>query len=1060
MKCRLLNGTSLFVLSVHLGAGVVVMDVGGAQAQTTIRAGSTITTPVSLTGSQTLAVEATGTLLTANAAITQSGAATAVRVDNYGTIRATGLASRAFDTSGGSTVRRITINNFATGLIQSDNNDAIRINTNVTSGSVTITNSGTILAAAPTNPSTTPSQALDLRVMNTAGVELTIINLAGGVIRAMNDDAIRPGLNATIDNAGTIESFGANTSDGINDAADAIDVGRRSGVQITNRAGGVISGARRGITADRDTFTTVTNEAGGRIIGSNGSGVGLDGSGKVINYGLISGDYAGAGNIFDSNGNASLNGDGDGVAIDGLATVINYGTIRGTGAGGVDSGGRPNGADGITAGGGSIDNKAGAVISGGNQGILIDDGAGGSAVGATIITNAGTITGQSGAAITLVGDFDDRITNSGTITGGGLNPVAVSLGGGNDTLTLVTGSSTTGRIDGGTGTDGLVLAGAGTGTLNLVTTPISNFETLVKQDSGSWRLDGGSASFTGGAVIQAGRLSVNGDLSGSPVTVMSGAELGGNGTVGTTTVNSGGTLAPGNSIGTLTVAGALVLAPGSTYAVEIAGNGTSDRIVVTGSATVTGSNVTIAALDPQASYQRGQRYTILAAGGGVVGSFAGVTTQSAFLDLSLNPATGTVDLAVQVKNGPPVDPADPGTPPGTSPGPAAPAVFQTVAQTRNQYATALGLNSLPQAGATLAFYNGLLMLDAVTARRAFDVLSGEIHASAKTARVEESSILRSTSIDRLRSAFGSVGAAPMVTMNYGFTADLAPAVKGPMPKLASAERFAVWGQGYGAWSRSDGDRNASKLTRSTGGLVIGADLAMLDTMRIGVLAGYSHSEFKASDRLSSGESDNYHLGVYGGGQWGALGLRTGASYTWHDVETSRQVAFAGFGNSLRSDYNAGTAQVFGELGYRFDVGQVAFEPFAGLAYVDLRTDGFNETGGIAALSARSDDTNVGYSTLGLRASTAFALSGMDLTLRGGLAWRHALGDVDPQATLAFAGSTPFAVTGVPIATNAALIEAGLGLGISKSVKLGVSYTGQLAQDAQDHAFKASLAVKF
>jgi outer membrane autotransporter protein len=382
-----------------------------------------------------------------------------------------------------------------------------------------------------------------------------------------------------------------------------------------------------------------------------------------------------------------------------------------------------------------------------------------------------------------------------------------------------------------------------------------------------------------------------------------------------------------------------------------------------------------------------------------------------------------------------------------------------VAQTRNQFTTAGGLDTLPQAGGTLALYNSLLMLDAPSARQAFDALSGEIRASAKSALVDESWLLRNAVNDRLRAAFGAVGAQPMATLDYGFSADLAPSATGPMPRLRS-DRFAIWGQGYGSWGRSDGDRNAAKLTRSTGGLMVGADAAVFDTMRFGVIAGYSRSEFDVNSRLSSGESDNYHLGLYGGGQWGSLGLRTGASYTWHDIETRRTVAFSGFGDGLKSDYDAGTAQVFGELGYRVDLGKVALEPFAGLAYVNLHTDGLRETGGAAALAARSDDTSLGYSTLGLRASTTLAVQGMDLTLRGGLAWRHAFGDVTPTATLAFAGSSSFTVAGLPIAEDAAVVEAGLDLAISPSAALSLAYTGQLASDAQDHAFKGVLAVKF
>jgi fibronectin-binding autotransporter adhesin len=68
--------------------------------------------------------------------------------------------------------------------------------------------------------------------------------------------------------------------------------------------------------------------------------------------------------------------------------------------------------------------------------------------------------------------------------------------------------------------------------------------------------------------------------------------------------------------------------------------------------------------------------------------------------------------------------------------------------------------------------------------------------------------------------------------------------------------------------------------------------------------------------------------------------------------------------------------------------------------------------------------------------------------------------VDPKATPAFAGSIPFTITGAPIARNAALVEAGLDLVISANASLGVTYAGQLAEDARDHAFKANLAVRF
>ncbi len=551
--------------------------------------------------------------------------------------------------------------------------------------------------------------------------------------------------------------------------------------------------------------------------------------------------------------------------------------------------------------------------------------------------------------------------------------------------------------------------------------------------------------FAGAANVNAGTLAVNGSLAGATVTVQSGATLAGNGTVGATTLLSGARIAPGNSIGTLTVNGAYAQAAGATYQVELdPATSTSDLVRVNGAATLASGAGLSVVNDTGAPFVAGQRFTILTS--------TGLTGTYGFGDQVLTPFLNLRDV-YDANN-----------------------AYLTVIQTRtvgsigatpNQIAVGAGVDSLPSGNPVQTGLVNQVSVDA--ARNALDQISGEIHASAKSALVDESWLLRNAVNDRLRSAFGAVGAQPMAVMNYGFTADLAPNARGPMPMLKPADRFAVWGQGYGYWGRTDSDGNASKLTRSSGGFLLGADAAAFNNLRFGVLAGYSRSAFDVNARLSSGESDNYHLGLYGGGQFGALSLRAGASYTWHDVETRRTVVASALGSRLRADYDAGTAQVFGEAGYRVELGQdfgkLALEPFAGLAYVNLHSDGFSETGGAAALSARSDDTSLGYSTLGLRASTTLPLQGMGLqdmglTMRGGLAWRHAFGDVDPKTTLAFAGSNAFTVAGLPIARDAALIEAGLDFAISQAASLGVSYIGQLAAGTQDHAFKGVLTVRF
>ncbi len=141
-------------------------------------------------------------------------------------------------------------------------------------------------------------------------------------------------------------------------------------------------------------------------------------------------------------------------------------------------------------------------------------------------------------------------------------------------------------------------------------------------------------------------------------------------------------------------------------------------------------------------------------------------------------------------------------------------------------------------------------------------------------------------------------------------------------------------------------------------------------------------------------------------------------------------------------------------------GNLAFEPFANLAYVNVHTNAFTEKGGAAALTVRSGSSAVTFTTFGIRASTDFDLGGVKATARGMIGWRHGFGDVTPTVTQAFTGSSAFTIAGVPIARDSAALEAGLDVALTPTATLGISYQGQLAADARDHGVRADLNVKF
>ncbi|MBR2690302.1 MAG: autotransporter domain-containing protein, partial [Aquamicrobium sp.] len=189
-------------------------------------------------------------------------------------------------------------------------------------------------------------------------------------------------------------------------------------------------------------------------------------------------------------------------------------------------------------------------------------------------------------------------------------------------------------------------------------------------------------------------------------------------------------------------------------------------------------------------------------------------------------------------------------------------------------------------------------------------------------------------------------------------------------------------------------------------------------------------------------------------------FHSGLAYTWSEIDTSRQVAFPGFSDSLTGSYRAGTTQVFGELGYSLKAGSVAFEPFANLAYVNVHTNGFTEQGGASALTVHGGSNDSTFTTLGLRAATDFDLGSTKATVRGMIGWRHAYGDVTPTVSQAFTGSSAFTIAGAPIARDSAVIEAGLDFAITPQATLGLSYHGQVGSKASDHGVRADLNVRF
>lgn len=578
----------------------------------------------------------------------------------------------------------------------------------------------------------------------------------------------------------------------------------------------------------------------------------------------------------------------------------------------------------------------------------------------------------------------------------------------------------------------------------------------------------------------------NGQGYSSAASIKAGGTLGGNGTLGQTEILSGGHISPGDgNIGTLTLKRYLNFIGESFYDVDIAGDGRSDQLLVAGKTTISDrAKVQVTALDPQTSYKTGQSYRILTSDGGIDGQFASAVSKSAFLDVALNHSANAVDLTIAQKDTGGENPGgenpggenpggenpggenpggenpggenpggenpggeNPGgeNPGGENPGSGKPGIFQTVAESGNQWNTAGALSTLAQSGPSLALYNSLLLLSAPEAREAFNQLSGEVYPSMQSNLIAGSTQLFNVLNQRMLRLFDN-DSLPI------------PPLAMSLVQPAQAQNSGVWGQTLSSWGKNSGNGNVGKLDGNTTGFLLGADRKLADhNVRIGGYFGYSRGDYDVDSRRSKADTDNYHLGLYAAGQQDAFSLRGALGYTWHKIEGKRNVDFSGFSDRLKSDYDANSLLAFTEAGYRFGQPEMNVEPFINLSYIRLHTDSFQESGGAAALSVRNETMNTFYSTLGVRGVTELP---KNVSLYGSLGWQHAYGDKNTSSRMAFAGSDAFITQGQAVDDNVMVGDIGVSVKLSHAATLDVGYQGQFGADTRVNSVNANLRWSF
>jgi len=587
---------------------------------------------------------------------------------------------------------------------------------------------------------------------------------------------------------------------------------------------------------------------------------------------------------------------------------------------------------------------------------------------------------------------------------------------------------------------------------------------FVKQGAGRLNITGDALGYTGGALVEQGTLAVN-DMFGGAVSVGAGARLEGGGMVSGAEIMAGGTLAPGNSIGTLRVGGDLRFEPGSRFEVEVAPDGAGDAVWASGKAMLAGD---VMALAQAGLWRASTSYTLLKAEGGLDGTrFDAVLApvDFAFLTPQLSYAEDAVTLTL-LRNETPLD---------------------DVAETPDETEVAEvieGEEPGSEGGPEPVLYDELLVLDRPAARDALRQLSGSWSASVLSGLMDDSRFVREAA-------------------------------------LGNAYETGLWSRGFYSSATRDGVEGVPGDSRSLHGVVLGGNRDMGSGWRLGGYLGVQHARldragsggvergaaFFGDMPLDGGRASatvqSTHLGFAASGGWKPLRLAVGVAHTWHAVKSRRQVAFGNFSDSLSSRYRAGSVQVFAEAGWpmwlskvqhppsareenmaildRGDLGgrpdslvpeprvsaaasgprdhpdPLILEPFVRLAYLRTRAQGFDESGGAAALSVSPARHSVLFSTLGLRLEQSVNTGKGQWRLQAQLAWHYAsgAGRVAADQRFSHGAGREFTSHGLPIARKAWSLDLAVTGRISRRASLSLGYAGQFAVGSRDHGVRVN-----
>ena len=574
-----------------------------------------------------------------------------------------------------------------------------------------------------------------------------------------------------------------------------------------------------------------------------------------------------------------------------------------------------------------------------------------------------------------------------------------------------------------------------------------------------WQVDqdlyvGGGPVWTGTGtgvlnVSNGGEVAVGQDL-----VVWEGGTITGDGTISVEmadTLYNFGTIAPGNSIGTLTVNGNVEFEPNSVYEVEIAGNGTSDKLVVNGSVDILGGAVKPV---PTSTIVGTRQYEIIDADS-VTGTFDTLDTALLhfyFNDTGLTYDPNSVWLWVDVLR---FD--DP-----------------NLVRTCNQAGVGRALQQTAEGGGN-EVTDALQQLDDFNdVRHAYDQLSGQSRPPLAPLTITGMSKFLGLVSGRLQTLqtglFSGLSDSRLMAMSGpdtgtsgGRVYDFAPqgqsfAVGNGSTTLADRQ-WGIWGRGYGLYGDRETEGGVPGYKYDVYGGSFGLDYQFTDEFLAGLVGGYSQGSVDYAGSRDNADFEALHGGLYSSLNWDKWYLDAVGMYADLSFDTERFIDLTS--ERLTGSFDGYELAAYVEAGQNWDLApNLRLQPLASFQYTYLNLDAYTESGGPSALAFDEQTHESLKGSLGARLTQTLIESAgdfrADVQLRG--RWVHEFGDNQSRVDTWFASepTAVFSVSDEAIARDSAVLGAGLSANFGKQTRAYVDYDTRFNSDETIQVISAAL----